>query len=256
MSVARPTISVALIVKNEAENLAACLETVQWADEIIVMDSGSTDDTQKIAEAAGAKFYSNAQWPGFGKQRQLAQEKVTSEWVFWIDADERVTPELRDSILEAITTAAPNTVFNAIRLSWVFGKFIRHCGWYPDKVVRLYPTSLTQYNDSLVHEHVLTDASMRIEDLKGDLLHYTYRDLEHYLVKSASYANAWATQRQQQGKTASIFQAVTHGISCFIKMYFLKAGFLDGKQGFVLSALSAHSTFAKYIDLWIKTKTQ
>lgn len=248
------TISVALIVKNEADNLAACLRTVEWADEIVVMDSGSTDDTQKIAEAAGAKFYTNTEWPGFGKQRQLAQEKVTSDWVFWLDADERVTPELKASILKAIKTADRTTVFNAIRLSWVFGRYIRHCGWYPDKVLRLYPTQLTQYNNSLVHEHVVTDNAMSVKDLDGDLLHYTYRDLQHYLVKSAGYADAWAKQRQQQGKTANVLQAVTHGLSCFIKMYILKAGFLDGKQGFILSVLSAHSTFAKYIDLWVKTK--
>lgn len=254
MSTSQPTISVALIVKNEADNLAACLETVKWADEIVILDSGSTDDTQKIAEAAGAKFYTNTEWPGFGKQRQLAQEKVTSDWVFWIDADERVTPELQESILKAIQTKDKNTAFYITRLSWVFGRFIRHCGWYPDKVVRLYPTKLTGYCDSLVHEKVQVDDSIEIKGLEGDLLHYTYSDLQHYLVKSASYADAWAQQRLQQGKTATVTQAVTHGIGCFVRMYILKAGFLDGRQGFILSALSAHSTFVKYIDLWVKTK--
>ncbi len=252
----RPTLAAVLIVKNEAENLADCLATLDWVDEIVVLDSGSTDTSREVAEAAGARFFVNADWPGFGRQRQLAQSHVQSDWVLWVDADERVTPELRSSIEAVLATPATNTVYSIPRLSWVFGRFIRHCGWYPDRVLRLYPRALTGYNDALVHEKVELGPGIKTAKLKGDLLHYTYRDLEHYLVKSAGYAAAWAQQRQQRGKRGSLGQGLLHGVGCFMKMYLLKAGFLDGKQGLLLSLLSAHSTFVKYADLWIRTDTR
>lgn len=249
----RTTLAAVLIVKNEAENLADCLATLDWVDEIVILDSGSTDATEKVAKAAGTRFFINAEWPGFGKQRQIAQIHVKSDWILWIDADERVTPELKASIQEVLANPTENTVYAIPRLSWVFGRFIRHCGWYPDRVLRLYPAKLTTYNDSLVHEKVIVEKSMKTKILTGDLLHYTYRDLEHYLVKSAGYAAAWSEQRQQKGKKSSLSQGILHGIGCFLKMYVLKAGFLDGKQGLLISLLSAHSTFVKYADLWIKT---
>lgn len=246
-----PTISVAMIVKNEGQDLALCLETVKdWVDEIIILDSGSTDNTKEIALSYGAKFYENTDWPGFGKQRQIAQQYVTSDYVLWLDADERVTLELRQSIQGAVQQNSENTVFEIPRISEVFGRKIRHSGWYPDYVVRLYLTDYAGYNDALVHEKVCYPKNTRIEKLTGDLEHFTYKNLHHYLVKSAGYAKAWADQRQAKGKKATLWQGISHGIGCFMKMYFLKAGFLDGKQGFLLAILSAHSTFVKYADLW------
>ena len=250
-----PTLSVAMIVKNEAQDLAKCLDTVKdWVDEIVILDSGSTDNTKQIALEYGAKFYENVDWQGFGKQRQIAQSYVTSDYVLWLDADERVTPELKQSILEAIAQNKPNTLYKVSRLSEVFGRQIRHSGWYPDYVVRLYPTKLAQYGDELVHEKVYYPSSAQIEKLTGDLLHFTYKDIHHYLVKSASYAKAWAEQRHHKGKKATLLQGVSHAVGCFIKMYILKAGFLDGKQGFLLAVLSAHSTFVKYADLWNRSR--
>ncbi|WP_300668852.1 glycosyltransferase family 2 protein [Desulfoluna sp.] len=253
----KPTLTVAVIVKNEADNLKACLETVHgWVDEIVILDSGSTDATEQVARQFTDHFFVNETWPGFGPQRQLAQQHVTSDFVLWLDADERVTPELRTSIEEAVAADNPLAVYRISRLSWVFGRYIRHCGWYPDRVVRLYPTRLTHYDDSLVHEKVETTDTMSVEDLEGDAIHYTYNDLHHYLVKSAGYAKAWSEQREKKGKKGSISQGINHAIGCFLKMYILKAGFLDGKQGFLLSLLSAHSTFVKYADLWITTGTE
>ncbi|OOF76802.1 glycosyltransferase [Rodentibacter caecimuris] len=246
-----PTISVAMIVKNEVQDLALCLDTVKdWVDEIVILDSGSTDNTKEIALSYEAKFYENTDWPGFGKQRQIAQQYVTSDYVLWLDADERVTPELRQSIQRAVQQNPENTVFEIPRISEVFGRKIRHSGWYPDYVVRLYRTHYAGYNDSLVHEKVCYPNNTRVERLAGDLEHFTYKNLHHYLVKSAGYAKAWADQRQAKGKKATLWQGVAHGISCFMKMYILKAGFLDGKQGFLLAVLSAYSTFVKYADLW------
>lgn len=253
----KPTLAVALIVKNEAQHLKACLETVKgWVDEIVVLDSGSTDNTEEIAREYTDKFFVNESWPGFGPQRRLAQSYVDSDYVVWLDADERVTPELKDSVLQAVAANKPNTLYRFARLSWVFGRYIRHCGWYPDRVLRLYPTKLTQYDDSLVHEKVEVSKEMRVENLTGDAIHYTYNDMNHYLVKSAGYGKAWAEQRQKRGKTSSLSQGFLHATGCFMKMYVLKAGFLDGKQGLLLSLLSAHSTFIKYADLWIRTSTE
>ena len=249
----KPTIAVALIIKNEAKNLQACLDTVcDWVDEIVILDSGSTDNSEAIARKYTEKFYVNAKWPGFGPQRQLAQSYVESDYILWLDADERVTPELKASIQSVLTQQPSKSVYTISRLSWVFGRYIRHCGWYPDRVIRFYQKNLTQYNENLVHEKVKIDDTIQVKPLKGDLIHFTYEDLNHYLVKSAAYAKAWAEQRKKAGKKTSISQGVFHGIGCFLKMYVLKAGFLDGKQGLLISILSAHSTFIKYADLWVK----
>ncbi|EJL6470480.1 glycosyltransferase family 2 protein [Vibrio cholerae] len=249
----KPTLAVALIVKNEARHLDECLQTVHdWVDEIVVLDSGSNDETEQVARRYTEKFYVNAKWPGFGPQRQLAQSYVQSDYVLWLDADERVTPELKQSILQAVAANKPDTLYQFARLSWVFGRFICHSGWYPDRVLRLYPTQLTRYNDALVHEKVHVEPSMKVETLAGDAIHYTYNDVHHYLVKSAGYAKAWADQRQAKGKKASLSQGIVHAVGCFLKMYLLKRGFLDGKQGFLIALLSAHSTFVKYADLWAR----
>lgn len=250
-----PTLSVAMIVKNESQDLAQCLETVKgWVDEIIILDSGSSDNTKEIALQYGAKFYENTNWQGFGKQRQLAQQYVTSDYVLWLDADERVTPELKQSIQQAVSSDEKNTVYQIGRLSEVFGRQIRHSGWYPDYVVRLYRTDFAKYGDELVHEKVHYPKEAKVTKLKGDLLHFTYKDIHHYLVKSASYAKAWSEQRAKAGKKATLFQGVTHAVGCFVKMYILKAGFLDGKQGFLLAILSSHSVFVKYADLWNRAR--
>ena len=250
-----PTLSVAMIVKNEAHHLAQCLDTVTaWVDEIVILDSGSTDATQQIAEQYGAKFYQNTDWPGFGKQRQLAQQYVTSDYVLWLDADERVTPELRQSIQAAIAQDAPNTAYKIPRLSEIFGHKIRHSGWYPDYVIRLYRKDFAHYGDQLVHEKVELPANANIQKLQGDLLHYTYQNIHHYLVKSASYAKAWADQREKASKKATLWQGISHAVGCFVKMYVIRLGFLDGKAGLLLAILSSHSTFVKYADLWVRTQ--
>lgn len=251
----RPLIAAILIVKNEGHNLRAALQSVaDWVDEIVILDSGSSDNTAEIAAEFGANYRVDTEWPGFGIQRQRAQESVTAEWCFWLDADERVSPELQAEIRAICAQPTANVVYSIPRLNWVFGRYIRHCGWYPDRVLRLYPTDLTRYNDALVHEKVVVDKKMRLENLTGDLLHTPYRDLEHYLVKSARYAKAWADGKAARGKRATLLQGVLHALGCFVRMYLLRLGFLDGKAGFLISVLSAHSTFVKYADLWSRAR--
>jgi (heptosyl)LPS beta-1,4-glucosyltransferase len=249
-----PRISVILIVKNESAHLRECLNTVSWADEIVVVDSGSSDDTRKIAAEYTDKVYIETDWQGFGIQRQRAQQYANSDWILMLDADERVTPELAEEIKQVIAENNQQNVYSVPRLSYVFGRFIRHSGWYPDYVTRLYPSDKATYNTSRVHEKLEYSKTLTEKKLSGDLLHYTYQDLEHYLVKSAHYAAEWAQQRNASGKHSSLLQGILHGISCFVKMYIVRAGFLDGKQGFLLAVLSAHSTFVKYADLWVRNQ--
>ena len=245
------SISATIITKNEEKNLAACLDSLSWVDEIIIVDSGSTDKTQEIALSYNAKFYSHPNWEGFGKQKQLAQNYATSKWILSIDADEVVSDILHSSILDKINSCDDNTVFNIQRKTWVFGRFLEHSGWV-DKILRVYPKSIAHFNDALVHEKVIVSDKVKVEMLQGDLLHYSYSDMENYLVKSAGYAKAWADGRELKGKKASLSQGLIHALTCFLKMYILKLGFLDGKQGFLIAGLSAHSTFVKYADLWIR----
>ena len=247
----RASISAFIITKNEEAILGECLAALDWVDEIIILDSGSKDRTMEIAKNAGAKVFENKDWQGFGKQKQMAQSYATKDWVFALDADEIVSNELKESILQLLENPPEHTVVEVNRLTWVFGKYLRYSGWYRS-LVRIYPREYTGYNDALVHEKVLTPKGANTLILSGDLLHYTYQDLNNYLAKSALYAEAWAQERQNKGKKTSLTQGILHALSCFLKTYFLKRGFLDGKQGFLIAVLSSHSTFVKYAELWVR----
>lgn len=246
------TVAAVLIVKDEARHLSACLASVrEWVDEIVVLDSGSSDSTIEIARKCGAKVYQSADWPGFGRQRQRAQSYVTSQWCLWLDADERVTPELRDDIIRVVKDNSGKNVYAFSRLNWFFGRFIRHCGWYPKPVVRLYPAKMTQYDCAEVHESVQIPKDVSVSVLRGDLLHYPYDDLRHYINKSSFYASEWALRREKTGGSSSVFIAFLHALWKFIRMYFLKRGFMDGSSGFLLCVLSSYYVFLKYASLWI-----
>lgn len=244
------TLAVVMIVKDEAQNLAACLDTVRWADEIVVLDSGSSDDTLAIARRYTDKVFQEGDWQGYGIQRQRAQRHARSDWILMVDADERVTSKLRGSIEQVIAKDDRTQVYALPRLSWCFGRFIRHGGWYPDYVTRLYPREQAAYGDQRVHEKLSHDG-LTVARLQGDLLHYTYRDLHHYLVKSAGYARDWAAARHGRDKRATLSQGIGHALGCFLRMYLLRGGFLDGRAGLLLALVSAHSTFVKYAALWL-----
>ncbi len=250
-------LTVAVITKNEAANLDACLSSVSGlAERILIIDSGSSDETEAIAKRHQAEFHVYPDWPGFGSQRNRAHLHLCTEWVLWLDADERLSDELRTSIRQSLsqTPADGKTVFSFNRLTNTFGAFIRHCGWYPDWVVRLYPVAHARYSDDLLHEKVLVPDGAEVRPLSGDCLHYTYATLEQFLNKQNLYSKIWAEQRAAQGKTAGLTDAFVHGIGSFVKMYCVKAGFLDGKHGLLLSVLSAQSAFNKYAALWLLGK--
>lgn len=243
-------LSVVVIAKNEAELISDCLISAEWADEIILLDGGSTDDTVQIAQRLGAKVFTNTQWQGYGKQRQIAQSYAGGDYIFMIDADERITPELRLSIEKIITSPTQEKqVYSCARRNFFLGKFMRHSGWYPDRTIRLYQNRLYGYNDNLVHES-LDYSDAQVIRLDGDLLHLTCRDYFVFQRKQFSYAESWALQSYQRGKSASMTSAVGHGLGAFFKTLVIRRGFADGKHGFLLACINAQYTFNKYAALW------
>ncbi|WP_447886634.1 glycosyltransferase family 2 protein [Serratia fonticola] len=245
----RNSLSVVMIAKNEAELLSECLQSVAWADEIIVLDSGSSDGSVALAESLGAKVFTHTDWQGFGKQRQKAQSYATQDYVLMIDADERVTPELRHSIEQVLANADDNVVYSLGRRNLFLGRFMRHSGWYPDRVNRLYANQRYRYNDDLVHESLNTGGA-KVVPLQGDLLHLTCRDFFAFQRKQLHYAEQWAIQRHQAGKHCGYLSILTHTLGAFCKTWLLRAGFLDGKQGLLLAVVNAQYTFNKYAALW------
>ncbi|ENZ5482464.1 lipopolysaccharide core biosynthesis glycosyltransferase kdtX [Serratia marcescens BIDMC 44] len=245
----RKSLSVVMIAKNEAGLLPDCLRSVEWADEIIVLDSGSEDDSVAIAEGLGAKVFTHTDWQGFGKQRQLAQSYASHDYVLMIDADERVTPELRQSIERVLNAPDDDAVYSCARRNLFLGRFMRHSGWYPDRVNRLYANRRYRYNDDLVHES-LNIGGAKVIPLSGDMLHLTCRDFFAFQRKQLRYAEEWATQRHRAGKRCGYLSILTHTLGAFVKTWLLRAGFLDGKQGLLLAVVNAQYTFNKYAALW------
>lgn len=243
-------ISVVILTKNEESNIRDCVASVQWAQQVIVFDSGSTDDTCNIARGAGARVIESMDWEGYGIQRQRAQENTDCDWILMLDADERVSGALASEIKDVVSKKPCRVAYAIPRLSWCFGKFIRHGGWYPDYVTRLYQKKEAEWDSALVHERLRVTQDVFVDKLSNPLIHFTYRDVRHYVEKSATYAGAWAERKRLEGKKAGTVTAFLHAVGAFVKMYFLRVGFLDGKQGFMLSVLSSFSVFAKYAQLW------
>lgn len=240
------SLSVIIITKNEALNIRACLESVAWADEIIVVDSGSTDDTVAICREFTTHVY-NHDWPGFGAQKNRALGYASKDWVLSLDADERITPDLRREI-EAVLGAA-NTVaaYRIPRLSSYCGRFMRHSGWYPDRIVRLFKRTAAHFSDDLVHERLLVEGP--IGQLDGELLHYAFADAEEVLQKINHYSSAGAAMLHRRDKSATLPGAVLRGLWSFIRTYILRAGFLDGREGFMLAVANAEGTYYRYLKL-------
>ena len=245
-SINKNGLSVVIITKNEAHAIADCLQSVAWADEVIVVDSGSTDDTIKICEQFGAKVTVTDSWPGFGQQKNSALALATKSWVLSIDADERVTPELQHEIQQAVKSNAKAS-YRMPRSSSYCGQFIQHSGWSPDYVTRLFRRGYAQFSNDLVHERILPeDATLT---LTSPLLHISYINLEEVLDKINRYSTDGATMSLSQGKTATLGKAIRHGTWAFIRTYFIRLGFLDGKIGFVLAISNAETTYYRYLKL-------
>lgn len=242
------TLSVIIITKNEARNIGDCLDSVAFADEWIVVDSGSTDATRDIARAKGARVVLTEDWPGFGPQKNRALDLATKTWVLSIDADERVTPELAQEI-QTIVRAGTADGYRVARLSNFCGRWIRHSGWWPDHVLRLFRRGAARFTDSLVHESVKCEGA--VSTLNGHFLHYPYRDLESLISKVNQYSTAGAAMMHAKGRTTGIPGIIGHSLWTFVRIYIMRRGFLDGKEGFILAAVGAAGSFFRYSKLML-----
>ena len=236
-------LSIIIISKNEASNIAECIESASFADEIIIVDSGSSDDTLSIARKMGAKAY-ETDWQGFGFQKNRAIDFSTGEWIFSLDADERIPNELKNEIQQAITQDEFK-VFDVPRSSLFISKFMQHSGWSPDRTKRLFKRDAARFSAHQVHEHLESD--LNTGHLNTALIHYSYRDLETLMNKMNQYSTAGALDFINQGKKSSLTKALFHGIWAFGRTYFIKLGFLDGSAGLILAISNAEITYYKYL---------
>lgn len=241
-----PTLGVALITKNAAARLAQCLDALAFADEVVVVDSGSTDATLDIARAHGARVIERPDWPGFGPQKNRALDALATDWLLSIDADEVVSPELATSIRAAIAAPAAD-VYAIDRLSSFCGAWIRHSGWYPDWIARLFKRGAARFSDDLVHERLVFQGP--VQRLSGKLLHYSYEDFDTVLRKLDAYSSAGARQRAAAGKRASFGTALARGAWAFVRTWVLRRGFLDGRAGFMIAVFNAETVYYRFLKL-------
>lgn len=248
------TLSVTIITKNEEHNIERCLKSVQWADEIVIVDSGSTDQTLSICKTHDCKII-QTEWLGFGRTKQLAVSNASNEWVLSIDADEEVTPTLQQKIQQILST--PNADgFHIKRDSYYLQKKIQHSGWQSDYPLRLFNKSKGQFNDAPVHETVVMNDGSTTTTIEAPLLHYPYPSIACHINKINLYTSLGAEKLHQQEKHTSLLYAFASGWVKFTKMYLLKKGFLDGREGLVLALLSGFSSSLKYLKLWSLRRTQ
>lgn len=245
------TLSVIIITKNEAGNIQACLDSVAFANEWIIVDSGSTDGTVEIARAAGAFVLETPDWPGFGPQKNRALDAATGDWILSIDADERIPDALRDEIL-AVMAAPEHATYALPRLSSFCGHFIHHAGWYPDYIVRLFRHQAGRFSADLVHERVVVEYPGG--RLKTPIIHYSYVDDEAYLRKLGQYSTLGAQQAFAAGKRSGLGKAILHACTAFLRSYVFKRGFLDGRAGLMVAISTAESTYHKYFKLMLLTE--
>ncbi len=243
-------LSIAIITLNEERNLPDCLASVAFADEIVVVDGGSHDRTCEIARAAGARVIESRDWSGFGIQKNRAIEACTGQWILSLDADERVPEKLRDEILATLRDPAFD-VFEMPRSSYYCGRFMRHSGWSPDHVRRLFRRGTARFSQAPVHESLETDR--RIGRLQSSIEHWSFRSMEQMLDKVNRYSSLSAPIVVARGRRPTLLTAVMHGTAAFFRTYVLQRGFLDGTHGFMLAISNAEGSYYRYVKamlLW------
>ncbi|MFA8342283.1 MAG: glycosyltransferase family 2 protein [Rhodothermaceae bacterium] len=239
-----------IIAKNEEANIARCIESqLECIDEIIVIiDSKTTDRTEEIVSSYPDVKYEVVEWMGFSKTKQYAVEKASNDWIFWIDADEAVRPELIDEIKQLKTSEPAYPVYSVARRAYFLDKWIKHSGWYPGRVERLFNKHKAVFSDSDVHEHLVYEGPAG--KLKNDLDHFTDPNIFHYFEKFNKYTSLAAVQLQKRDKKVKLSDIVIRPVYMFIKMYFIRRGILDGTHGLILAMLSSAYVFTKYSKLW------
>ncbi len=236
-------ISATIIARNEQRNIARAIDSVEFCDEILVVDSGSTDLTTEIAESLGARVITN-EWPGYAAQKNFAAQAASSDWILSLDADEALSPELASEILRLKDGTPQEAGYDFPRLARYCGRWVRHSGWYPDRKVRLYRRDLGRWIGPYVHESVDLDGP--VGHLHGDLLHYTCDTLDHHRKNVDRYTDLAAREILASGNPAPAWRMVLGPVFSFVKSYFLQRGFLDGKQGLTIARMAARYVYLKY----------
>jgi glycosyltransferase involved in cell wall biosynthesis len=247
-----PHLSVIVITRNEVARLRRCLDSASFADEVVVVDNGSTDGTVELARALGARVVETTDWPGFGAQKNRALDEARGQWVLSLDADEWLGDELALSVQAALSgDAAPAGVaaYRFARLSSFCGQWMHHSGWYPDAVTRLFRRGSARFSDDLVHERLIVDGE--VARLSGDLLHESMPTLTMALDKLNRYSDGRARDLAARGRRGGLARAVGHGLWAFVRTYLLKRGFLDGRLGFVLAVYNAETSYYRYLKIWL-----
>ena len=239
-------LTVTIITRNEAAHIEACLASVDWADERLVVDCGSTDDTVALAERSGARVIVH-EWPGYAAQKNFAATEAQFDWVLSVDADERVTSDLAGEITSVL--ANPDAAgYRIPRVTRHLGRWFRTTDWYPDSQLRLYDRRRAHWTSRRVHESV--EVAGPIRGLRHDLQHYAYRDIGHHLATMDRYTTLAAADMFEAGRRAGLFDLVCHPPAAFLRNYILKRGALDGIPGLIVSAMNAHYVFLKFAKLW------
>ena len=243
-------ITATIITHNEECNIRAACESVAWADEVLVVDSESTDTTREVAANTGARVVVNP-WPGFALQKQFATDHANNDWVFSLDADERVSDELAGSIRTLVASGTEADGYRIARRTFYQDRWIRGGGWYPDWQLRLFRKSSGHWKQRHIHESVEMNNGARVETLRGDLLHYTVRDAaHHHRMIGERYAPLAARQMFEEGRRTNGFNVATAGPAAFIRSLILKGGFRDGLAGITIANFAAHHAFLKHLMLW------
>ena len=239
-------ISIIVITKNEEHNIEACLESVRWAADIVVVDAESDDRTVEIARRFTEKVFVKP-CMGFAAAKQFATGQSKNDWILWLDADERILPELADEIQKLIPGNPAHAAFTVARRAYFLGRWIKHSGWYPGRVARLFHKERAQFNSAAVHEGLVIKGT--VGQLRNDLLHYTDPNIYHYFTKYNRYTSLAADELSEKGKKGHLSDMLLRPAWLFIKMYFLRLGFLDGMQGLLLAIFSSSYVFTKYAKL-------
>jgi len=244
-------VSVTVITRDEAANIEACLASVAWADEVLVVDCGSTDRTVEIARHTRARVIVK-DWPGYGAQKNFAASQAAHDWILSVDADERVTPELATEIRARLSGQVSAAGFRIPRVTFHLGRWIRTTDWYPDYQLRLYDRRRARWKERRVHESVTADGP--VEQLANALQHYPYRDITHHHQTLDRYTTLAAEDMYASGQRAGFADLAFHPPAAFLRNYVLSRGFIDGIPGFIISAMNAHYVFLKFAKLWAKGK--
>lgn len=248
----KTSLSLIVITKNEAHNIERCIKSAQnLVCEIIVFDSGSTDGTQQICRNLGAKVF-ETDWPGDGPQKNRALDKACGEWVLCLDADECLSTELRDEIfteLQSQDMRQTATAFSIPRSSMFCNQFMRHSGWWPDRIIRLFKNGEARFSEPRTHATVITNGP--IKKLKNPIIHYAITDISQALEKMNSYSTSGAIALKELNMQSSLLKSLMKGFWTFFRTYILRLGFLDGKRGLMLAIVNAEGTYYKYLKLWL-----